>query len=56
MNEEIRNLLLERASEGRLYEAALGAGTVPLRAECLNRVIEGETTLEEVVRITHERT
>jgi type II secretory ATPase GspE/PulE/Tfp pilus assembly ATPase PilB-like protein len=56
MNEELRNLVLERAPEGRLLEAALRAGTVSLREECLNRVTEGETTLEEVVRLTQERT
>jgi type II secretory ATPase GspE/PulE/Tfp pilus assembly ATPase PilB-like protein len=38
-----------------LLEAAQRAGTVTLREECLTRVTEGETTLEEVVRLTQER-
>ena len=55
MNEELRNLLLEHGSEARLIEAALRSGMITLRDECLARVLEGETTLEEVVRLTHER-
>jgi type IV pilus assembly protein PilB len=55
VNEELRNLILERASETKLAEAAGRAGTVPLRDECLARVMEGETTLEEVVRLTQDR-
>ncbi len=55
MNEELRNLILERASESKLAEAAARAGMVALRDECLTRVMEGETTLEEVVRLTQDR-
>ena len=55
MNEEMRNLILERASESKLAEAAARGGTVALRDECLTRVMEGETTLEEVVRLTQDR-
>jgi type II secretory ATPase GspE/PulE/Tfp pilus assembly ATPase PilB-like protein len=55
MNEELRTLILERASESRLAEAAARAGMMALRDECLARVMEGETTLEEVVRLTQDR-
>jgi type IV pilus assembly protein PilB len=55
INEELRHLVMERAPEGRMLEAAQRAGTVTLREECLTRVTEGETTLEEVVRLTQER-
>ena len=55
MNEELRNLILQRASEAKLAEAAVRGGMVPLRDECLARVMEGETTLEEVVRLTQDR-
>ena len=55
MNEELRSLILERASESKLADAAIRAGMVPLREECLARVMEGETTLEEVVRLTQDR-
>jgi type IV pilus assembly protein PilB len=55
MNEELRHLVMERAPESRLMEAAQRGGTLTLREECLARVTEGETTLEEVVRLTQER-
>ena len=47
---------MERAPESKLLDAAVRNGTVTLRDECLARVIDGETTLEEVVRLTQERT
>ena len=56
INEEMRHLILERGPESRLMEAAARNGTVFLREECLARVTEGETTLEEVVRLTQQRT
>ncbi len=56
VNEELRDLITVHAAEGKLVEAAVRNGTVTLRDECLARVVEGETTLEEVVRITQERT
>jgi type IV pilus assembly protein PilB len=55
ITEELRHLILERAPESRLMEAAARNGTMFLRDECLARVTEGETTLEEVVRLTQER-
>ena len=55
MNEELRNLILERAPESKLNEAAVRGGMTALREECLARVMEGETTLEEVVRLTQDR-
>jgi type IV pilus assembly protein PilB len=55
INEELRNLILERAPESRISDAAARGGMVALRDECLMRVMEGETTLEEVVRLTQDR-
>jgi type II secretory ATPase GspE/PulE/Tfp pilus assembly ATPase PilB-like protein len=55
VNEELRGLILERAPEPKLAAAAARGGMVSLRDECLTRVREGETTLEEVVRLTQER-
>lgn len=55
MNDDVRNLIFERASESRLAEAAGRAGTTFLRDDCLARVLEGDTTLEEVVRVTQQR-
>jgi type II secretory ATPase GspE/PulE/Tfp pilus assembly ATPase PilB-like protein len=55
IDEELRNLILEHAPESKLAEAAARGGMVSLRDECLTRVREGETTLEEVVRLTQDR-
>ena len=55
MNEEINTLILERASDLRLFEAARRAGLTSLREECLTLVARGETTLEEVLRVTQDR-
>ena len=55
MNDEIRALILERAPDLRLFEAARRNGLTSLREECLSMVAKGETTLEEVLRVTQER-
>ena len=55
MTEEIRSLILERAPDLRLFEAARRNGLTSLREECLLLVEKGETTLEEVLRVTQER-
>ena len=55
INEELRHLIMGRAPDSKLIDAAQNNGTLTLRDECLSRVIEGETTLEEVVRLTQER-
>ena len=55
MNDEIRSLTLERAPDLTLFEAARRHGLTSLREECLGLVARGETTLEEVLRVTQER-
>jgi type IV pilus assembly protein PilB len=55
MNDEIRALVLERASDMRVLEEARRGGMTSLREECLSLVARGETTLEEVLRVTQER-
>jgi type IV pilus assembly protein PilB len=55
MTDEIRALVLERAADLRIFEAARRGGLISLREECLGLVTRGETTLEEVLRVTQER-
>jgi type IV pilus assembly protein PilB len=55
MTPEINTLVLERAPDARLFEAARKGGLTSLREECLTLVAQGETTLEEVLRVTQER-
>ena len=52
MNDELRELIVARAPARRLKEAAQAAGTIPLRDAALALVQSGETTLEEIDRVT----
>ncbi|HMD37398.1 MAG TPA: GspE/PulE family protein, partial [Vicinamibacterales bacterium] len=52
MTNRMRELILARASEAILLNAAREEGMTTLREQCLGRVHEGTTTLEEVVRVT----
>jgi type IV pilus assembly protein PilB len=54
MNDSISELVIARAPENRLHDAARASGMTSLREECLTLVGAGETTLEEVLRVTHD--
>ena len=55
VNDELRQLIVEHASESLLLDAARRQGMRLLREECLAKVAAGDTTLEEAGRITHQR-
>jgi len=52
MNDELRELIVGRAPARKLKEAAQAAGTIPLRDAALALVESGDTTLEEIDRVT----
>jgi general secretion pathway protein E len=52
LNDELRELIIARAPARKLKEAARAAGTVPLREAAMELVNAGETTLEEINRVT----
>ena len=52
LNDELRELIVARASARSLREAARAAGTVPLRDAAMALVQAGETRLEEINRVT----
>jgi type IV pilus assembly protein PilB len=54
MQENISELVLTKAADTRFHEAARLNGMVSLREECLALVRSGDTTLEEVLRVTHD--
>jgi type IV pilus assembly protein PilB len=54
VNDEIRELILEDASATRIKKVATKAGMRTLRQDGLLRVINGVTSLEEVVRVTND--
>jgi general secretion pathway protein E len=52
MTDEVRELIVARAPMRTLKEAASGLGTVFLRQAALELVKKGETTLQEINRVT----
>jgi len=52
MNDDLRELIVAREPVRRLKEAARAGGTVPLREAVMELVKAGETTLEEINRVT----
>ncbi|MBI1921779.1 MAG: Flp pilus assembly complex ATPase component TadA [Geobacter sp.] len=52
LNDEIRQLIVERASATALKKAAAEAGTIFLRQAAVEKVLAGETSLREINRVT----
>ena len=52
MSDEIRNLVMSRASTDEIRKRAIAAGMMTLRESGLCKVREGLTTIEEVLRVT----
>jgi type II secretory ATPase GspE/PulE/Tfp pilus assembly ATPase PilB-like protein len=54
VTEEIRRLIIQRASSAVIKEAAVHGGMRTLRRAGLDKAAQGVTSLEEVLRITSE--
>ena len=52
MNDQLRDLINRGASTEQIRNLALQTGMVPLRTSGLEKVFEGVTTIEEVIRET----
>jgi len=52
LNDELRELIIARAPARKLKEVARAAGTTPLREAAMRLVDNGETSLEEINRVT----
>lgn len=52
LDDELREMIVQRAPISSLKERAIQCGLQPIRESALNWVARGETTLEEVVRVT----
>ena len=52
LNDELRELIIARAPARKLKEMARAAGTLPLREAAMRLVNNGETSLEEINRVT----
>ncbi len=53
VNDEIRDLIASGASVKEIHEAAVREGMRPLFVDGLEKVLKGETTVEEVLRVVH---
>lgn len=54
VNEKIARLILERASSGQIDKAAKEDGMISMKQDGYMKVLEGVTTLEEVLRVAQE--
>ena len=52
MNDELRELIIEKRPISELKKAALKMGTVFLRDAAINKLLAGETTVREINRVT----
>ena len=52
VSEPLKKLIMKKADGGELKQAAINQGMLTLRQDGWRRVVEGKTTIEEVVRVT----
>lgn len=50
MNDEIRQLILQKADSGSIKKAAVKAGMITIKEDALSKVYEGITSIEEMIR------
>ena len=55
VNEKIRALVAEKTDVERIKKAAVSDGMVVLREAAVRKLLNGETTFDEVIRVTGER-
>jgi general secretion pathway protein E len=55
MTDELRELVLKRCDVAEMNRLAVDQGMVPMREDGLTKVLAGETTVEEVLRVTPEQ-
>ncbi len=56
IDDQVRDLLLKNKDAATIRKAAMANGLKPLRTAGLEKALRGETTLEEVLRVTQEET
>ena len=55
VNDKIRPLVTEKADSEFIERAAIADGMVPLREGAVRKMLNGETTFDEVIRVTGEK-
>ncbi len=54
VGDELRELVTQRVPVGKLRQAALAAGMIPLKREALAKIKQGVTSVAEVLRVTYQ--
>ena len=54
MARDLRKLVFDNANEDEIRQSALNNGTITLRDAGLSRVLDGTTSVEEIMRSTVE--
>ena len=52
MNDEIKEMIVRKESANQLMKASVRNGMKTLRIDGINKVVEGDTSVEEVLRLT----
>jgi general secretion pathway protein E len=52
VDDDIRHLVMQRADSSAILSSAKARGMQTLRQDGLKKVLDGKTTLEEVMRVT----
>ena len=55
VNEKVRPLITDKADAESIKRTAVADGMVPLREAAVRKMINGETTFDEVIRVTGEK-
>lgn len=53
IDNEIRELILQRAPTHVVRQAALEAGMISLKQDAMQKILEGMTTIEEALRVIY---
>jgi general secretion pathway protein E len=56
MNDKIRAVMRDKADAEFIRKAAITDGMVGLREAAVQKMLKGETTFDEVIRVTGEKT
>jgi general secretion pathway protein E len=53
INDDIRSLIIQRVDSGQIKKAAIKAGMKTLRQDGIQKIMQGITTIDELMRATH---
>ncbi len=54
MTEEIKEMIMSKANAAVIQQKAVEQGMTPLVERGITRVLEGQTTIEEILRVAKE--